>query len=198
MMLIRVDDYPSGSPHSEIQKGYQAALERFHAAMDGVPYLLGVVPTFVTDDEIRHVKALGPAVAVHGINHMRGFLASLDKAGTLSTILRACRQRLGTNIFIPPYNLVWPGLAIGLQDAHFDTLCMGPEWYGRPFWPSPTPMRVVAPHPKAYERLCNIDLDSLPEDCNCIALHLTWEWAEDFKRVPAFAQWAREYARPWL
>lgn len=177
-MIVRVDDFPSGSERGVISPTYREDFARFHAAMDGVPYLLGVVPSFATDDDIAWLHSLGDVeIACHGVNHRRGeFDLELDKC---LEHLRTASPRVHSAAFIPPFNLVTSTLLTALHQLGYKLITTGPET-DMVMVRSYAQLTIVHAPWYGYARslLKRWNAGEVPGMHDCLCLHWTWEHNE--------------------
>lgn len=199
-MIVRVDDFPSGSERGEISPTYREDFARFHAAMDGIPYLLGVVPTFATGDDLAWLHALegdGVEIACHGITHARGeFDVPLS---VCIPHLRRASPLVHTAAFIPPFNHVSAPLLTALRVLGYKLVTTGPETnqslvrnYAHPLTVVPAPWygyaRTLLQRWHAGER---------PGTTDCLCLHWTWERNEAYGPLRELVPLIKPLTIPW-
>lgn len=219
--MIRVDDVgwtPASTSEPPIKvpdRGLYLA-RRFNRAMDGVPWLAGVIPSAL-DDDGRKWLAQRPGnvtVAMHGVTHRRvdgvdSEFRGMDYHRCKIELLEGLVE-LGvkTQHFIPPFNAIEPHLIEALVDTGFRSVWGQFEAIPRP----PRPMDGLTFVPSLYElysaTLVSMGhgqlplLDVLPFVMSrpgyaVITLHITWEAArcdtEDFEGVRELVKLARSH-----
>ena len=189
-MLIRVDDFPSGSDstplpmdESTVSKYYNDVL-KFYSIVRA-PFLLGVVPGMLSSKWIEALQSLPDLeLGVHGLTHRRGEFPSCAELEpkTMLSALTQSRMLMSTKVFVPPFNHLNNYLLRRLRDAGYVAVCTGPEtdwdtsldFYGMMKVDSTWYGHASEIHPQIDRSVLDMS------DTACLTLHLPWEAPEGF------------------
>ena len=189
---------------------------RFHAALGGLPWLAGVIPTALDDEgrEWLRSRPEGLTVAMHGVTHRRagGFDSEFRDMNTVEVAkeLRRGLSLLGVPArhFIPPYNALEPQLVEVIRNSdlevvwgHYDTCPKPPIHHGRhTFVPSFFNLYSATTCSMGPGQAPVIDAvhQFIPGNgFAVITLHLPWELAKsdqnDFNGVRELARVIKDY-----
>lgn len=175
---VRLDDYPTGVRpiiHNHIQE-FDRILSRFEHYE--VPYLLAVVPTLVTEDDLEYLKTLKWAeIALHGYNHNFFTWNGTNNHEFLDMDQEQIDMKLAHGLsilsdftitcFVAPFNNYTQPLLSSLLHFGLTQVTVGPETER---YLDFSGFEVFKP--KFYGRLREWRSSIGFED---IALHLTWE-----------------------
>src|SRR5512139_613984 len=211
-VCLRVDDYgwsteeiPGAGPLKQSDVGLELA-QRFHAALQGLPYLGAVIPASI-DDAGRGWLLSAPAgltVAQHGTTHAlshHGVAHEYHDCETLSDVrhrIAEGRRMLGVpgvTHFVPPFNAVGAELPEALYLEGHRVLWGAPSEWPTPPQPYSRGRMLFVPawlplygatrwRMRAEDRpLLDVwpEVRSLPGRA-CLTLHLPWEAAHDAER----------------
>lgn len=218
--LLRVDDFGWTDEESEappLKKrdiGLRLA-QKFHAALDGIPYLAGVIPSEVDDRGIDWLMSCpdGLSVALHGWNHSPGKerheFHGLSPDSIRELISRGQKKIGPTPYFIPPFNSFAHAHAAPMWHEGIRYVFGRDQAWASP--PSPYELEMGVMFIPAWARLygalgwkqgsaSNRVLDELyvlfPDPgIAVLTLHLPWEAARDpeFKHTKTLARVWREH-----
>ncbi len=217
-LVIRVDDVgwtqeaAEERPLKKVDVGLKLA-QRFHAALGGLPWLAGVIPSALDDDGYKWLLS-GPAgltVAMHGVTHRKSQGVDSEFRGMTTkqceSLLTEGVERLGlpTSHFIPPFNALEPELTKALKVTGFKTVWgqyehgMSPPrpMDGLTFVPSYFPLYSATLAPMGADQppiLSQFERGGLLRGPGfaVVTLHLPWEAAkcdaDDFEGVRELAR----------
>jgi hypothetical protein len=204
-LAIRVDDF-GWKQNSDPDRGLLVA-QRFHAALQGLPYIAGVIPSTTDHDSLAWLqsKPEGLTVALHGFNHAMSADGVASEFRGLDQ--RQSRQRIGWGLgalkdiqitdMILPFNAYEPDLGEACYLEGIRRIWGGGS-HDRTtpsYWPTP-------PQPYSVGRMCFVPswnptygatqwrmgespalIDTLPKLKNLpgkavVTLHITWEYSK--------------------
>lgn len=189
--MFRIDDYPTGVRpimNDRFTK-FDIVLQEFEQR--DIPYLLGVVPALINEDDIEYLKSLKNLnVALHGYDHHffcfneynREEFKGCSTHHIYTQLLAGLKilQDFDISTYIPPFNRYSQNLVDALIDANIETITTGVN-------PSVDidhkSLNVLTPRMEFYGRSTEIinHMHLFDIDNDHIALHLTWEFDEYMK-----------------
>jgi hypothetical protein len=186
-VLVRVDDFPTGSPEGKVWQGIPHLYRAFHEIMRryDIPYLLGVVPAYVESflllDELKQDDGDNLEIGTHGFNHIADDTPyneydnkSFERIWCETNNAYDWMERFSPKVYIAPFNRysndalrcieylykhVTTGPETAEQDLDFGGLIQIPSHY----------------YGFAHELVPKIQKNGLNEDLCIITLHWTWE-----------------------
>jgi hypothetical protein len=208
-LVLRVDDV-GWNPDKSADRGLRFA-QKFHEAMNGIPFLAAVIPACLDDDGRSWLRS-GPAgvtVAMHGYKHLPAREGEPSEFYTLTyrQCLQAIREAkkelsIKTRHFVAPWNHYTDELHDALAIEGFDSRWTGPEnggnppgLYGGSFINIPCWRTLsgafrwkMGPEDQALLDVIPGVSDRPGKAVAC--LHITWEGCkgEDFRGVREFVQ----------
>lgn len=201
-VAIRVDDFPCGRNQDPdtVVPNWRDAWKRFHAAMAGVPYTVGVVPDWVRSSDVEGLRSQPEVtLALHGISHARDEFLCSEKE--IFEKLQFADSIVHTDIFIPPFNFLNIAMLQALVRANYRYVTTGPETDMQvvSLYERSTTFTVVPPswYGRASEFLERMDNGAPVPDGGCICFHWTWEWSNDYVALAQMIQRIRPYVVPW-
>jgi hypothetical protein len=221
--VIRVDDFgwtgdgdPENAPIKRVDRGFVLA-KKFHDAMQGVPYLAGVIPSTADPEAVSWIesKPAGMSVALHGWNHQmregaRNEFEGMGEEGCRALFSSGMKRIGTTRHLIPPFNAITEPMVRAAWHEGIRFIWGAPSNWNTP--PSPYEMEkgvVFVPSWKPLYGACGWGQtpgdralwQAMAELGNghgiaVVTLHLPWEVARD----PEF-KWVRyvvETQRRWI
>ncbi len=134
-LLVRVDDYPGTKPE-EFYKHNLENFKKFHEVLRsrGIWYTLGVIPKYVTDEELEWLGNNQVDVSIHGIEHderyLNEFRAHQTEQQITNLLDRVCfrfEEKYGeVDSYIPPHNVIDRKTCNALMENGLRCLYTGP------------------------------------------------------------------------
>lgn len=200
-VTIRVDDFP-GTKREEFYKHNMESFIEFDDVMQkncGKQYLLGVIPTYSSHEDLVRLSTMNLQIGMHGIKHDERYQNEFLPHQTDREIFIALienRQRLQdivnkpVKVYMPPHNVLDVRTCRLAKDAGFTHVTTGPETDVEISYVK----RLHSKKPLEYGRsdellsLGAVDYLNRKDTQAILTLHWTWEFNIGLSHLSRFLE----------
>lgn len=194
---LRIDDFPFGTPEDRKRYDSLEALKKLSILNTHVTCALGIVPEYVTDEEINTISQMENIIpCMHGFTHGLDRWRPIDSNGgeffnlTIPELRDRFRKyegfinQLKPYVFIPPFDTYTQELVNVLPEFGFNIICGGEPTitHGMVNFTYPSNLKLVLSSVACgLTDFCNKEFIRMIEG-SVFSFHLPWESCDNIQR----------------